>query len=387
MTSVFGKTDADGNYRVLPEPGIRFGVSAYPPTGVAYMGRKSEQLDWENSDVTRNADIQLPRVTLVEGLVIEKGTGKPVADATITFESSGRNAPKNAITGWQAQQKTNGDGKFTYAVPAGHGTLVVRKKDSNYVLQTMDSRKMISDKPGGSRFYANAFHKMEVKKGTDKIEAKIEVLPGKSVRGVIVDENGNSIEEAYIVTRLKSWDLAGGWRGDSRPTVGGKFELTGLELGESYKVHFLDARQKLGTTIELKATDEEVKVVLKPCGSVTAKFIVEDEQNRETMRSIQRPSLYFILMPGVAQYDFEARKLGKLAADEDFVENIDRVNYGMGGAGPKLDDEFRVTYPALIPGATYRLQTTFDQSWGYKEFTAKSGETVDLGEFTPKFSD
>lgn len=385
MMSVIGKTDADGNYRVLPKPGIRFGVSAYPPTGVPYMGRKAEKLVWENSDTTRKVDIQLPRVTLVEGLVIEKGTGKPVAGATITFESSERNAPKNVITGWQAEQKTNGDGKFTYPVHAGHGTLVVRKKDSNYVLQTMDSRKMTSNKPGGSRFYANAFHKMEVEKGTDKIEATIEVLPGKSVRGVIVDEDGNSIEEAYIVTRLKSWDHAGKWRGDSRPTVGGKFELMGLEPDESYKVHFLDARQKLGTTIELKATDEDVKVVLKPCGSMTAKFIVEDEKNRETMKSMQRPTLYFTLMPGVAKY--AAQRLGKLAADEDFVGNIDRVNYGMDDVGPKLDDEFRITYPALIPGATYRLQTSFDQSFGYKEFTAKSGETLDLGEFTPKFND
>ncbi len=388
MTTVTGKTDADGNYRLRPEPGIRFGVSAYPPAGVAYMGRQAEKLVWENSDATRNVDIKLPRVTLVKGRVIEKGTGKPVIDATITFESSGRNAPENSITGWQAQQKTDRDGKFTYAVSAGHGTLVVRKKNSHYVLQTMESRKMTSAKSGGTRFYANAFHTMNVEKGTDTIEAEIEVLPGKTVHGVIVDGDGKSIEEAHVITRLKSWDLAGGWRGDSRPVIGGKFELTGLEPGESYKVHFLDARQKLGTTIELTATDEEVKVVLQPCGSATAKFVVEDADNREKMIAMQRPSLYFTLMPGEAKFDFEAMRIGKLAADEEFNANIDQVNYGVfDGTGPVLDDDFRIIYPALIPGATYRLQTTFDQSWRYREFIAKSGETMDLGEFTPKFDD
>jgi len=200
---------------------------------------------------------------------------------------------------------------------------------------------------------------------------------------------------AYIITRLKSWDLSGGWRGDSQPIVGGKFELTGLEPGESYKVHFLDARQKLGTTIELKATDEEVKVVLQPCGSATAKFIVEDEDNRQKMIEMQRPALYFRLRQGATKFDFEAMRLGKLVADEDFNANIDPINYGFTGdgyAGPKLDDDFRVTYPALIPGATYRLQTSFNQTMlgenlGYKEFTVEPGQTLDLGEFTPKFND
>ena len=202
MISVTGKTNADGKYRVLPKPGIRFGVQVYPPSGVAYMGRKAEELKWENADSTRNVDVQLPRGTLVKGRVIEKGTGKPVSYATITFEGSRRKAPKNAITGWQATQKTDADGKFTYAVSPGHGTLVIRKKNSNYVIQTMESRMMTRDKPGGSRFSANAFHTMKVEEGTDTIEAEIEVVPGQTVRGVIVDRDGKPIEEAIILSLI-----------------------------------------------------------------------------------------------------------------------------------------------------------------------------------------
>ena len=353
------------------------------------MGREAEKLKWENADATRNVDIQLPRVTLVKGRVIEKGTGNPVSDATITFETSGRSVPKNAITGWLATQKTDADGKFTYAVSPGRGTLVVRKKDSNYVLQTMESRMMTRGKPGGTRFYANAFHTMDVEKGTDSIEAEIEVLPGKTVSGVIVDEDGKSIDEAIVITRLKSWDLGGGWRGNPNPTTGGKFELTGLEPGETYKVHFLDTRQKLGTTIELKSTDEDVKVVLQPCGSAKATYVVEDDDNRKKMIAMKRPPLSFVLLPGVAKYDFDARSAGKLAADEDFNMTFDRVNYESFDkkVSPSLDDELSITYPALIPGATYRIPTTFDQSWGYKEFVAKSGETLDLGEIKPKFNE
>ncbi|MEM7315627.1 MAG: hypothetical protein AAF497_21010, partial [Planctomycetota bacterium] len=50
MSSVEGKTDENGNYRILPEPGIRFGVSAYAPTGKPYMARKADPIRWENGD-------------------------------------------------------------------------------------------------------------------------------------------------------------------------------------------------------------------------------------------------------------------------------------------------------------------------------------------------
>lgn len=127
--------------------------------------------------------------------------------------------------------------------------------------------------------------------------------------------------------------------------------------------------------------------MLQPCGSATAKFLVEDEDNREKMIEMRRPTLSFRLSPGAAKYDFKAIQAGKLVADEDFNGNVDRLNYGFfSNNGPKLDDELGITYPALIPGATYRLQTTFDQSWGYKEFTVEPGQVLDLGEFTPKFS-
>ena len=384
MVSVETQTDDKGKYRLLPKPGIRFGVSAYPPSGVAYMGREAERVSWENGDIEREINIKLPRVTLVRGRVVNEITNKPIPDATVTFEGSGKYRPENAIDGWQAQQKTDEDGRFTYAVPAGKGTLVVHKKDSVYVLSSMPSREMTStSRKGGTRFYGNAFHTINVPKDTDAIDAEIKLRPGKTVQGVMVDEQGKPIEQAFIISRSKVWDLAGGWRGDSRPNVGSEFELQGLDPAETYNVHFLDAHNKLGATVLIKPSevDEEMRVVLKQCGTATAKFIVEDEEQREKMRY---PNLQFVLTKGVHRFDSEAMRSGKLAADQDFNANIDRINYGFEN-GPKFDDDLKVTLPALIPGATYRLQTNFDGSWDYKEFVAKSGENIELGEFTPKF--
>ena len=69
-------------------------------------------------------------------------------------------------------------------------------------------------------------------------------------------------------------------------------------------------------------------------------------------------------------------------ADEESLPRIDAINYP---SGPMPDAQGRITLPALIPGATYRLfdYTTFRDPAGAKvrrEFTVKSGETLDLGD-------
>ena len=56
--------------------------------------------------------------------------------------------------------------------------------------------------------------------------------------------------------------------------------------------------------------------------------------------------------------------------------NIDRTNYW---PGPKTDAAGRITFPALIPGASYRI-VSFEngKSAVSKEFVAES-KTLDLG--------
>ena len=387
MSSIEGHTDAEGRYRLLPKPGIRFGVAAYPPSGVPYMARETERLTWENGDSTREVDIKLPRVVLVRGRVLEEGTGKPVEGATITYESGGKqkSVPKNAVTGWQAKQTSDVDGNFTFAVPPGRGTLLVKKAGANYVLQQELSRKIHYDKPGGSRVYAHALHEINASMEEGDLDVEIQVKPGRQIEGEIVDEQGKLIESAVIATSLRVWDYSGGWCGAAPPNLGGKFKLIGLSADREYPVVFLDAAQKLGTTVKLRATDDNVKVVLKPCGAARAKFILDGEE-----RKFSPVLLNLIVTPGVPRYDFKKMRAGNVAADSDFNSNIDYINYRDGywkaNVQRKGKDQY-YTFPALVPGATYRLMTWEEDEYSYKDFTVQSGETLDLGEFTPKFKD
>ena len=72
-----------------------------------------------------------------------------------------------------------------------------------------------------------------------------------------------------------------------------------------------------------------------------------------------------------------------LAADGAYLPNVDRKHYPNELA---TDADGRVTLPALIPGALYRISdwsTVNVQDKGYqirKDFTVKPGETLDLGD-------
>jgi hypothetical protein len=66
------------------------------------------------------------------------------------------------------------------------------------------------------------------------------------------------------------------------------------------------------------------------------------------------------------------------AAEVAYMANIDRKNYWV---APQTDANGRIMFPALIPGAHYRIAT--GASDVIKQgFVATSGKTIDLGKLT-----
>jgi hypothetical protein len=187
-----------------------------------------------------------------------------------------------------------------------------------------------------------------------------------------VDEQRRSIDEALMITRLHVRIDSLGWRGSSRDVLGGRFEQGGLTPGKETPVHFLEPKRRLGATVMLKAGAEPLRVVLKPCGAATMRYV---DQNGKPIAA--HPSdAKMVVTSGPLNWNPDPDEL-VLTADEDFIANIDRLNHGT----LKADAEGRVTLPALIPGATYRVLTVKDKKLIVaKEFQAKSGETIELGD-------
>ena len=71
-----------------------------------------------------------------------------------------------------------------------------------------------------------------------------------------------------------------------------------------------------------------------------------------------------------------------LYADESILTRLDSVNYG---TDFQSDAQGRLTFPALIPGGTYRIEDDTPAFGGgepaiRKEFTVEPGEALDLGD-------
>lgn len=378
MVSIEGKTDAEGRFRLNPYAGVRFGIIAYPPKGSPYQVKRLNDLRWDSGDGPKKIEIRLDQGVLARGTVVDAKTGKPLKGASVQYHPNrfNKNLTSDIVTGWQSIQKTNDNGEFEITVLPGRGTLLVHASNgSNYVLQAMSSRELSEGKPGGARNYAHAFRKIDPQAGEPFEAMKIELQPGATVTGTLVDQEGKPIDRAVVVSRLKIVDHSPQWRGFPDEANGGKFEIRGLRDGEEYPVYFLDGQNKLGAAATISTSSKSPKIVLKPCGSAKARFV--DLEGKPVASGLQL-GLHMVVTLGKPKYDFNAYRNGEALADEDFVGNIDQVNYR---PAPKTNASGGVTFPALIPGARYRFISFIDGKADVsKEFIAKSGETYDMGD-------
>ncbi|MEX2142422.1 MAG: M56 family metallopeptidase [Pirellulales bacterium] len=375
MIAIGGRADAEGRYRLNPYPGIRFGVTAYAPQNEPYLTRELKNIAWDAGKRAKEVNVTLPRGVMVRGQVLEEGSGQPVAGASIQYVPERANNPNvrdDIRTGWQGNEVSDEQGRFAMVVLPGPGRLLVHGQEDKYVLRETSSSELYFGRPGGQRNYVHGMVRLDPAKESEPLDVTIRLQPGGTAMGQLVDEQGRSVDEALMVTRLHVRPYWLRWQGSPREILGGRFELGGLAEGEQYPVHFLDPKRRLGATVMLKAGTEPVRVVLKSCGEASMRFVDADGKPIAN----HSPGTRMVVTPGPLDWNRDVSD-ADLSADEDFVANIDRLNHGT----LKGDAEGRVTLPALIPGATYRVLTVRDEKLIVaKEFQAKAGQTIELGD-------
>jgi hypothetical protein len=364
-----GQADEQGRFHMNPFAGENVIVNVFGLEGEPYLGLRKE-IDWPKGSVKQTVDLALPRGVLVRGQIEEAGSGKPVASAMVEFHPNRSNNPfarddvlfeRRIFTG----PASGPDGRFDIAVLPGKGHLLLRADSTDFIYTEVASNQVAFGKPGGHRLYYHALVLLDLKPGADTQEVKVSFRRGAIVRGRLVGPDDKPLGK---VLRLSSLNP----RNDHAPRAveltGGNFELSGCEPEKTYAAYFLDPQNKLGATLQFSAKEignKPLTVRLEPCGSAVARWVDADGKPLAG----QRPGLDILVTAGAWRGDVAAREKGALLADGEIVANFDRLNHW----DLKTDAKGQITFPALIPGAMYRLA-------GKKEFKVKSGETLQLGD-------
>jgi RNA polymerase sigma factor (sigma-70 family) len=370
------RTDADGRFLLRFAGRDAVTLEVYAPDGEPYLSIH-HRVQWPKGGVKQEVKIALPRGVLVRGRVTEAGSGKPVAGAGVQFwpqDGDNPDRPRNALTGWSFSEVTKEDGIFQMAVIPGQGHLLVQGPTPEYVHAEIGHEVISRGQPGGSRLYPDAFVKLDLPAKGEPKDVAVTLRRGATVRGRLLGPDGKPVSRALLLHRLHvTRDLSWHFTQDVRDGV---FEIHGLDPEKAVPVHFLDAEHQWGATVELsgKQAGETMTVRLAPCGKATARYV--DGKGQPLTDYAPAPDI--VITPGASGDYGAAVAKGELLADAGSLANIDRHNYW---DRLKTDAKGRVTFPALIPGATYRVSRWEKDHWvPHKEFKAEAGKTIDLGD-------
>jgi hypothetical protein len=283
-----------------------------------------------------------------------------------------------------ASAATGADGTYRVAGPSGPGYLVVQGPSDDYVPREF----VAAGGPiGRRRSYAHAYRAVDLKPGGPEQEVDLALRPGAAIHGRVVGPDGQPVRDAWVFSRLiLSGPAAGAWRGwmvmndRGRGHVrDGGFALHGLEPDVEVAAYFLDPRRILGATARFSGrsgADGPITVRLEACGTALARLVAPDGKPVDRFPIGRLVSM--VIIPGPPSGPRPAMD-GPSFAEEARLYLLDPVNYGN---DVQSDAQGRVTLPALIPGALYRVVDvlTGAEPAIRKEFTVKPGEALDLGD-------
>jgi RNA polymerase sigma factor (sigma-70 family) len=373
------RADDQGRFTANPFPGSYFRVRAFAPDGRPYLVPEVE-FAWTKGAIKKLIDIKLPRGILIRGKVTEENTGRLVGNASVQYIPA--RSRDDVLGGWQATVASKDDGSYQITVPPGKGHLLIFGPTPDYVLKMIGANMLYNGQPGGQRYYAHAIIPYQANDGDQPHEITASLRAGATIQGHVEGPDGQTVTNASLLTTLRIEPTNPYWRGGYQiPVRDGRFEVHGLAAEASTQIFVLDDERQWGAAVELagKLAGEDLIIRLQPCGQAKARFVGPDGKPVATYQ----PHVELIATPGPTRFSRSKRDQAELSANAELMGNVDRKRYWN---GPHTDVDGRITLPALIPGALYRIvdfSTINDQDKGVqirKDFTVKPGETLDLGD-------
>jgi protocatechuate 3,4-dioxygenase beta subunit len=380
------KTDEQGRFRAVPDPGDRYTVLAYPPTGEPYLLLRKRLPRPKTAVVKQQVHLKLPRGVVVRGTVKDAESGKPIAGAHLQFEPFPDGNPfyredvRTQNRYWDQPLVSGPDGKFAITALPGPGHLLVNGPTLDYLHNVILTTQLYGkDVRPQRRYYADAIVKVTSKAGADPPEVAVKLRRGVTLSGQLLTPAGKPVARAQLL--CQSYLPYGNNLNHVEPMSlsKGKFELPGHDPDHPLPVYILDAENQLGAMVKFTAKDASGKAVVKlqPCGSATARFL---DVNGKPLANL-RASVDLALNDGVSFFD--DRFDDKLIIDAVFMTSLDRKRH----QNLRTDAQGRVTFATLIPGARFVVIVVTPKGRYvdvHKDFTVEAGKTLDLKDITVK---
>lgn len=380
----YSTADAAGRFRLNPYSGETFRITVFPPDGQPHLicEKKIKLADGQQPP---KIEIALPRGVLVRGRVVEKESGRPVGGAEIMYDEYAlpQYALERTIPSHSPRRPcaaTKADGTFAIAVPPGFGLLLVQGPGGDFVRHAASYANFHTVNGGNlRRHYVGAAVPLDLKIDQQPAELNLAIRRGVTIRGRIVGPDNRAIGDVQMVSR--HFHGFNNFMGGAVRVKDGQFELHGLDPEVCTPFYFLDAKNELGATVEISGKSAEagpLVVHLQPCGKAVARFV--DAEGRPQAK--QQPVPLIVLSP--ARFEMAGKERREVVwSDTECISNLDNEHYGRNRL---TDDDGKFTFSALIPGATYGVgminRSVVD--WNEKDFTVKSGETLQLPDITVK---
>jgi RNA polymerase sigma factor (sigma-70 family) len=378
----FVETDVLGRFRARAESSDRYVLGVFAPPGQPYLDVRTEEAEWPKGAIEHRVDLVLPRGVVIRGKVTEEGSGRPIPGTMLGYLSRPSRAPQ--FEAGFGRARAGPDGSFELAVSPKSNHLIALGPSEDYVLQEAGERMIQEGGPGGRRLYAHAFIAYDREAGGDARNVHVVLRRSSPVKGRVIDPKGQPVQEALMVSRIllmSSGLPSRSWQGDYHGHVrNARFELHGLATDRETTIIFLEPERKLGTVVNLSAKSGSggpITVRLDPCGKAKARLV--DPAGKPIAGHRDPYLIGMVVTPGPSWLSRDQEDEGRLEADQDYLCRIDRINYLDGSIS---DTHGTVTFPALIPGATYRIQDSSDEDGKQlrRTFTVKPDETLDLGD-------
>jgi beta-lactamase regulating signal transducer with metallopeptidase domain len=368
----YGRTDADGRYRISGHQAETFYVTVFPQADSGYLSQDSLRQGWPAGAKFLEKNFALDMGRIVRGQVTDAGTKRPVASAAVVYQPKRGNPNNTGGYEFRNTVLTDQRGRFAITALPGQGSLAVETPDESFI------RVVLKDSYRGTVF-PQGVAPIDVPKEGEPKPAAIEVRKGVTLEAKAIGPDGQVVREITGFCKGIDAKLIDVWD-KGQPFSDGIFRLPGADPNKTYRVYFLQYKQRLGAVASLKFDPDAKKpievrleptakvhgTIASPAGSPAVggqvlPYLLLDEQKSE-----MKPD------------DFHNRE-NALVTVQLFP------NEGWDGFFDKCRLQGKYEFEHLIAGARYGISVTAGNLQGVGTAPLlKPGEDHDLGTITLK---